>query len=71
MRPDDIKSIVFTRYFLLGEIDATAAARELATIPSLDLDGYYYLLPDQSDFEAKFVALRAELAKLGSEPPAA
>jgi len=71
MRPEDTKSIVFTRYFLLEELDAQAAARELAALPGLDLSGYYYWPADVSDFQRKFTALRAELEKLGIKTPAA
>jgi hypothetical protein len=71
MRPEDIKGIVFTRYFMLGELDAAAAARELATVPGLDLSGYYYWPTDLSDFQQKFADLRAELEKLGIKTPAA
>ncbi len=71
MGPDDIRSIVFTRYFLLGEIDAASAARELAAIPGLNLDGHYYWPGDVADFQHKMSALQDELEKLGVRPPAA
>ena len=71
MTPDDIKSIVFTRYFLLGEIDASTAARELAVLPGLDLNGHYYYPGDAADFQRKLSALQVELEKVRGEPPAA
>ncbi len=70
----DEQGRIFTRFFLLDEIDANAAARELAMLPTLNLDGYYYWLAE--DWESgkvptKLAALADELAKLGIKPPAA
>jgi hypothetical protein len=70
----DEQGRIFTRFFLLDEIDANAAAHELAMLPTINFDGYYYLLAE--DWESgkvptKLAALVDELAKLGIKPPAA
>ncbi len=65
---------ILTRYMLLNEIDAAAAARELAVLPTLNLDGHYYWpvdLFESGKVQAKLEALWAELEKLGIKPPAA
>ncbi len=70
----DEQGRIFTRFFLLDEIDAATAARALAALPNLNLDGYYYWPVD--DWEsgkvpAKLTALLDELEKLGIKPPPA
>jgi len=65
---------ILTRYMLLDEIDASTAARDLAALPSLNLDGQYYWpvdLFESGKVEAKIAALWGELEKLGIKPPAA
>ncbi len=65
---------ILTRFVLLDEIDAATAARELAALPSLSLDGHYYWpvdLVESGKVEAKFAALWTELETLGIKPPAA
>ena len=70
----DQQNRIFTRFFLLDEIDANTAARELAVLPSFNLDGYYYWLAEDwepGNVQTKLAALTDELEKLGIEPPAA
>ena len=70
----DKQSVIFTRYFLLDEIDARTAAQELAALPGFTLDGHYYWLQDDWEsgkVEKKLAALRDELELLGFNPPAA
>jgi hypothetical protein len=70
----DEQNQIFTRFFLLDEIDANTAARELAVIPSLNLDGHYYWLAEHWEsgkVQTKLAALTNELEKLGIKLPAA
>jgi hypothetical protein len=70
----DEQGRIFTRFFLLGEIDATTAARELAVLPSINLGGYSYWLAEDWEsgkVQIKLAALAGELAKLGIKLPAA
>jgi hypothetical protein len=70
----DEQGRIFTRFFLLDEIDANTAARELAVLPALNLDGYYYWLAEDWEsgkVQSKLAALTDELTKLGIKPPAA
>ncbi len=70
----DEQGRIFTRFFLLDEIDANTAARELAVLPALNLDSYYYWLAEDwesSKVQTKLTALADELARLGIKPPAA
>jgi hypothetical protein len=70
----DEQNRIFTRFFLLDEIDANTAARKLAVLPRLNLDGYYYWLAEDWESgkgQTKLAALTEELEKLGIKPPAA